>query len=93
MPVGGTKPAKVGHFFGAINIDAFVGLETFKDRMDEYIELLKNAPKAKGKDRIWVHGEKEFELYEEQKNEVKILRQVVEELRDTGKDLKIDVVF
>ena len=53
--------AGVGHFFAAIKIEAFRELEGFKKDMDELLTQLKESPKAEGEDRIYIHGEKEFE--------------------------------
>ena len=33
----------------------------FKQRMDEMIRNIKNSPKAKGSERIWLPGEMEWE--------------------------------
>jgi len=60
-PEGKPLPANVGHFFGAIRVDAFRPLEEFKATMDDIIRILKNSPKAEGAERIYIHGEKEFE--------------------------------
>jgi len=65
-------PAKVSHFLGAIKIDAFIEPALFKGMMDTYINTLKNSEKASGKDRIFIHGEKEFERYEQQKEAVSL---------------------
>jgi LDH2 family malate/lactate/ureidoglycolate dehydrogenase len=86
-------PAKVSHFFGAIKIDAFIDLDLFKRLMDEYIIILKNSAKAAGEDRIFIHGEKEFELYEQQQDEVPIYHKVVEELRKIGEEANIKAPF
>ena len=86
-------PAKVSHFFGAIKIDAFIEPALFKSIMDAYINTLKNSDKAAGKDRIFIHGEKEFELYEQQKEEVGIYYKVVEELRKIGEEVNIKAPF
>jgi len=86
-------PAKVSHFFGAIKIDAFIEPALFKSMMDEYINTLKNSEKAAGKDRIFIHGEKEFELYEQQKEEVRLYYKVVEELRKIGEEVNIEAPF
>jgi len=88
-----TKPANVCHFFAAIDPKAFIGLDEFKDRMDEYIRMLKDSSKARGKERIYVHGEKEYELFSAQKEKVTIMKQVVDEFRDMGRELGIDVPF
>jgi len=86
-------PAKVSHFFGAIKVDAFIELDLFKSMMDEYINILKNSEKAAGKDRIFIHGEKELELYEQQKKEVRLYYKVVEELRKIGEEVNIKALF
>ena len=87
------EPAKVSHFFGAIKIDAFIESAQFKNLMDDYIGILKNSEKAMGQGRIFIHGEKEFELYEQQKEEVGIYHKVVEELRSIGQELGIKAPF
>jgi len=86
-------PAKVSHFLGAIKIDAFVEPTLFKSLMDEYINTLKNSEKAAGKDRIFIHGEKEFEIYEQQKEEVRLYYKVVDELRKIGEEVNIKAPF
>lgn len=62
---GKPLPANVGHFFGALRVDAFRPIEDFKATMDDMIRRLKDSPKAEGADRIYIHGEKEFEMEEE----------------------------
>ena len=64
-PDGKPLPADVGHFFGALRVDAFRPLDEFKATMDDIIRRLKNSPKAEGQDRIYIHGEKEFEMQAE----------------------------
>jgi len=86
-------PAKVSHFFGAIKIDAFIEPALFKSMMDKYINILKNSEKAAGKDRIYIHGEKEFELYEQRKEEVPLYYEVVDELRQVGQEVGITPPF
>ena len=86
-------PPKVSHLFGAIKIEAFIEVAVFKRTMDEYINTLKNLEKAIGKERIFVHGEKEFELYEQNKDEVRLYYQVVEELRSIGEEVKVTAPF
>lgn len=86
-------PAKVSHLFGAIKIEAFIEPAVFKRMMDEYIKILKNSEKAAGKKRIFIHGEKEFELYEQNKDEVRLYYQVVEELRSIGEEVKVTAPF
>ena len=56
-----TLPADLGHFFGAWRIDAFRPAAEFKADMDDMIRELKGGNLAQGAERIYVHGEKEFE--------------------------------
>lgn len=53
--------ANVGHFFAAVKIEAFREINAFKKDMDDLLIQLKNSPKAEGEERIYIHGEKEFE--------------------------------
>ena len=58
---GVNTAANVGHFFAAIKIDAFREISGFKQDMDTLLTSLKESPKADGEERIFIHGEKEFE--------------------------------
>lgn len=62
---GNPLPSAIGHFFGAWRVDAFQPVEAFKEAMDDLQDRLKRAPKAQGQDRIYVHGEKEYEEAQE----------------------------
>ncbi len=58
--------------------------------MDDIIQELKNSPKASGHDRIYVAGEKEFEIAEyNTKHGIPILKKVVEELKESGAKLGV----
>lgn len=50
----------VGHFFGAMRIDAFEEALVFKQRMDHWCKTLKNAKPIEGK-TVLIPGEIEFE--------------------------------
>jgi LDH2 family malate/lactate/ureidoglycolate dehydrogenase len=81
-PDGKPLPANVGHFFGALRVDAFRPLDEFKATMDDIIRRLKNSPKAEGQQRIYIHGEKEFEMEEErQANGVVLHPKVVADMQ------------
>lgn len=60
----GKDPARIGHFFAAVRIDAFREVEAFKTDMDQLLGALRDSPKAEGEERIFIHGEKEFEKSE-----------------------------
>ena len=81
-------PADVGHYFAAISVDAFRPVIDFKAHMDRLIGELKDAPKAVGQERIYIHGEKEFELAERyEKDGVPLMVEVVESLKATGQEV------
>ncbi len=91
---GKTQFPRVGHFFMAIDPDYFVGKEEFKERMDQYIDILKNSEKAEGENRIYVHGEKEFEEHERrEKNGVPLDAKTVESLTKISQEYGEEIKF
>lgn len=79
------KVAHIGHCFAAIRVDAFRLLEDFQCDMDALIRQLKDAPKAVGHERIFIHGEKEFEKADRSRREgVPVLAAVVKHLVEEG---------
>ena len=90
-PSSGGQFANVGHFFAAIRIDAFRPLAEFKQDMDAIIHQLKDSPKAVGQERIYIHGEKEFERAEHNRQAgVPLLEPVVKGLRESGKQIGVE---
>jgi len=90
-PDGKPLPADLGHFFGAWRVDAFRPVDEFKAAMDDLQRQLKNAPKAEGQDRIYIHGEKEYEkeeLYTRQG--VPLGPKVVADLKSIARELDVE---
>lgn len=88
---GRPLPSRIGHFFGAIRIDAFRPLEEFKASMDDLIRRLKNSPKAEGQTRIYIHGEKEFEAAEKYAREgIPLHTKVVQDLKDIAREVGVE---
>ncbi len=54
------KGQDVGFFYGAVDIDSFEDVNTFKTRVDQMIDELKASKKAEGAERIYMPGELEF---------------------------------
>ena len=54
----------VGHAFFAMDISKMIPAEQYRERIAKVTEELKNGPKAKGKDRILLPGEMEWEKRE-----------------------------
>jgi len=77
--------SNVGHFFAAIKIEAFREVQGFKQDMDKLMEQLINSPKAEGEERIFIHGEKEFEKAEKSAKEgIRLSEVTVNTLKQTG---------
>ncbi|HIC93994.1 MAG TPA: Ldh family oxidoreductase [Anaerolineae bacterium] len=80
----------LGHLFGALRVDLFRPLEEFKADMDDLIGRLKASAKAPGRDRIYIHGEKEFEEAERRRREgIPLHPKVVDNLREIGEELGV----
>jgi L-2-hydroxycarboxylate dehydrogenase (NAD+) len=61
---GTPLPAGLGHVFGALRVDAFRPVEGFAASMDDLQQRMKHTAKAAGQDRIYIHGEKEYDQIE-----------------------------
>lgn len=58
---GEKVPYHLGHFFIAIDTEAFMGLESFKKTAGDILRALRNSTKAPGAERIFTAGEKEYD--------------------------------
>ncbi|MGD2148563.1 MAG: Ldh family oxidoreductase [Anaerolineae bacterium] len=88
---GAPLPSAIGHFFGAWRVDAFRPAEAFRAAMDDLQRRLKNAPKAEGQDRIYVHGEKEYEEAERNaQTGIPLNPKVAADLKAIGDELGVE---
>lgn len=53
------NPQNVGHYFTVLDVKKFVPLEQFKANLDTMIREIKNSPRAKGVEEIFLPGEME----------------------------------
>lgn len=53
-------PINLGHFFMALDVGTFIDLNSFKKRIDQMIDELKNTPLMEGSDGIFMPGEIEY---------------------------------
>ncbi|MDR2523819.1 MAG: Ldh family oxidoreductase [Synergistaceae bacterium] len=65
---GNKRPYHVGHFFIAIDVEAFLPLAAFRKTAGDILRALRNSKKAPGHDRIYTAGEKEYLTRLERKN-------------------------
>lgn len=75
----------LGHFFGAMRIDAFRPASEFKQHMDNWIARFRNAKPAAGYDSVLIPGDPERAMEAgRMKNGIPIIGSVVSELEKTG---------
>ena len=65
---GSRRPYCLGHFFMAIDINAFVEPAEFKKSAGDILRALRNSDKAPGCERIYTAGEKEYLTWLERKD-------------------------
>ena len=64
---GKKVPYKLGHFFMAIDINAFTDVPSFKKTAGDICRQLRASKKAPGQDRIWTAGEPEWDAWQDRK--------------------------
>jgi ureidoglycolate dehydrogenase (NAD+) len=85
-----------GAAFIAIDINAMMAVSEFKERVDRTIHEIRDAPRAKGVERIYLPGEMEWERREKALADgIELPEDVVSNLRALGRELKIEdrIVF
>lgn len=64
---GEKVPYHLGHWFIAIDTEAFCGLEAFKKTAGDILRELRASEKAPGEEKIYTAGEKEWLVWQERK--------------------------
>jgi LDH2 family malate/lactate/ureidoglycolate dehydrogenase len=82
LPVAEELPGKgIGHFLGAMRIDAFRPADDFKKHMDQWIHRFRTAIPVEGQEKVLIPGDPEREMEDERsKNGIPLLRPVLEDL-------------
>lgn len=93
VPIPSQQPGKgIGHFFGAMRIDAFRPADEFKQHMDNWIKGFRSARPIKGQQKVLVPGDPEREFEEERmKNGIPLLDAVIGNLKELG--VKFEIPF
>lgn len=80
-PVG----AGIGHFFGAMRIDAFRPAVEFKSHMDNWINRFRSAKTVPGEERVIIPGDPEREMHAyRMENGIPLNAKVVDDLKELG---------
>jgi LDH2 family malate/lactate/ureidoglycolate dehydrogenase len=93
VPMPENQPGKgIGHFFGAMRIDAFRPADEFKRDMDHWLNRFRAAKPVEGQERVLVPGDPEREFEEARRvNGIPLLPVVVEDLHSLGKKFGINL--
>lgn len=91
VPMPMDMPGKgIGHFFGAMRIDAFRPAEEFKQHMDNWIKRFRSAKTAEGFEKVIIPGDPEREKEKERKEHgIPLLKPVVNDLNYLGEKLNL----
>ena len=83
VPMPTQQPGKgIGHFLGAMRIDAFRPANEFQDHMDHWISGFRNARTIEGETKVMIPGDPEREAEAERlQNGLPLLPVVVDDLK------------
>lgn len=91
---GKQVPHALGHFFIAIDIEAFTSLDEFKKTTGDILRELRASKKAPGQERIYTAGEKEYlTSIERGKLGIPIGESLQKDIRDLVKELNLNYDF
>ena len=93
VPMPENMPGEgIGHFFGAMRIDAFRSSDDFKNNMDNWIKRFRNAKPVKGQKRVYIPVDIEREMETIRiKEGIPLIQPVMDDLKKLGE--KFAVVF
>jgi LDH2 family malate/lactate/ureidoglycolate dehydrogenase len=81
----------LGHFLGAMRIDAFRPAEEFKANMDKWINRFRTTKPADGYDKVVIPGDPEREMETERlENGIPVVESVVADLRDLADRMRVE---
>jgi L-2-hydroxycarboxylate dehydrogenase (NAD+) len=79
----------IGHFFGAMRVDAFRPADEFKSHMDNWITTFRNAPAVEG-EKVLIPGDPEREMQAERLQiGVPLLAPVIKDLKEVADKLGV----
>jgi L-2-hydroxycarboxylate dehydrogenase (NAD+) len=87
------QPGKgIGHFFGAMRIDAFRPAEEFKLHMDHWLRRFRSAKPVQGHEKVMVPGdpERETEIFRKE-NGIPLHTLVLEDLRSLAEKFELSL--
>ena len=93
VPMPDEQPGKgIGHFFGAMRVDAFRPADDFKKNMDKWIKRFRSAKTIAGAERVLIPGDPEREMEAERMaNGIPLLKPVIDDLKFLGEKFGVDL--
>ena len=93
MPMPEQMPGKgIGHFFGAMRIDAFRPADEFKQHMDNWIQRFRSAAPVAGQEQVLIPGDPEREMEAERiERGIPLLKPVIEDLQYLSEKFNIEL--
>jgi L-2-hydroxycarboxylate dehydrogenase (NAD+) len=94
VPVPENMPGEgLGHFLGAMRVDAFRPAQDFKDHMDNWIRRFKSSKPITGNEKVLVPGDPEREMQIIRRKEgIPLLEPVVNDLKAVGEKLGVSFI-
>jgi len=91
VPMPSRQPGKgIGHFLGAMRIDAFRPAAEFKENMDDWIQGFRKAKPIAGEAKVLVPGDPEREFEKERMQDgIELLQTIVADLKQVGEKLGV----
>jgi len=91
VPMPDEQPGKgIGHFFGAMRIDAFRPADEFKKHMDKWIRRFRSAKTVEDQPKVIIPGDPEREMESLRMNKgIPLLKPVIEDLKFLGEKFNI----
>jgi len=91
VPMPDEQPGKgIGHFFGAMRIDAFRPAAEFKKHMDKWIRRFRAAKTVEEQPKVIIPGDPEREMESVRMNNgIPLLKPVIEDLKFLGEKFQV----
>ncbi len=91
LPMPESMPGEgIGHFFGAMRIDAFRTAGEFKQHMDKWIARFRSAKTIPGQEKVLIPGDPEREMEAERMEKgIPLLQPVIDDLKAIGDKFEV----
>ncbi|RFM28656.1 Ldh family oxidoreductase [Deminuibacter soli] len=92
VPMPQNMPGEgLGHFFGAMRVDAFRPADEFKQHMDNWIDRFRKAKPAQGYEKVLIPGDPEREMEAARmKSGIPVVEAVAEDLKTVAQKFNIN---